>query len=198
MNPDSTPHRISTPYGALYLSIRRARQDHFHEEGRGDVTELVPRIRVASDASFEADPNATDHWTIRARAYAVHNVYYFKDLTHVEYSDGRRGDRWHAEDAPYRGGFRNDRRQPVDFRTATWDLMDKAVTAALDSFAADRPEWGRYSEYLYQRAQEETARMEIVQLESELDRKRGEADAFTCRAQALAVDLPGWCFGLGV
>lgn len=198
MNPESTPHKINTPYGVLYVAVAPAKQDRFYDtDRRTDVTVLVPRLRIASDAAFEADPNAAEHWTIRGRAYGVHQLYYFRDLTHVVYSNGRRGGRWHLEDNPHRGGFRNDKRLPVEFGTATYEMMDLLVTNALNCFAADRPGWTQFSEYLHLTDQEKSARCEASRLETELHRAVEKANDFAGRAWELGAKLPDWCLDAG-
>ncbi len=183
MNPESTPHKLDTPYGVLYVAVMRTKEDSFRDTERGNVMELRPRVRVASDVCFEANPAAASHWTIRGRAYAVHRTYTFQDLAHITYNNGVNAGRWHPENNPNHGGFRNATRKPVEFRTPTYDLMETAVTDALDSFAADHPDWAVFSEYLYRAAKEGSARMEAAQAKRELDAALTRADAFAMEAE---------------
>ena len=193
MNPESTPHKVDTPYGVLYIAVMRSEEHSFHDSERGNVTELRPRIRVASDSLFEADPSDADHWTIRGRAYAVHETYQF-NAAPTTYRNGFTERHWRSGDTPYRGGFRNDKRRPVEIRTATYDLMEKAVTDALDSFAADHPDWAKFSEYLYWEGKKGSARMRVIQAQEECRKAETEVDAFTIEAGALRRGLPDTYF----
>ena len=190
MNPESTPHKVNTPYGVLYVAVMSVKEDSFHDSERGNVTELRPRIRVASDSAFEADPSGSDHWTIRGRAYAVHRTYWFHDMSHITYTNGGNAGRWHSEANPNHGGFRNSMRKPVEVRTPTRDLMEKAVENALDSFATAYPDWVKFSEYLYLTAKEDLARMRAVQAEKELAAAQTEEGSFARQANDVARTLP--------
>lgn len=174
MNPETTPVTIDTPYGVLYVAVMDAMEDSFHDSERGNVTELRPRLRVASDPTFKADPDHADHWTIRRRAYALHHTVYLWDRRKHD------GGLWHRESSPYRGGFRNDRRDQVGFWTATYDLMDAALSTALDTFAAKHEGWEELSRYLLLKYKHDR---EVSQAES-LWKEAGEH-------AAKAVDLAG-------
>lgn len=177
MQTKTTPIKTTTPYGALYIVVSRAERHSYHVTGRGNVTDLRPFLRVASDSTFEADPNAKDHWTIRRRSYGVHYSIYFEDRTHIQYAaTDRQGERWHYNGAPYRGGFRNDMRNPVEFHTKTWVLMWDAVTGALDAFAEQHPGWQDLSRYLLIRSEQAGHEFNATRLRSE---------AAECDAKAL-------------
>lgn len=176
MQTETTPIKTTTPYGALYIAVSRAERYSYHDSERGNVTDLRPFLRVASDPAFEADPYATEHWTIRRRAYAVHYKIYFEDRTPLNFPKGMNGERWHHDGTPYRGGFRNDKRQPVDILTKTWDLMWDAVTVGLDAFAEQHPGWQDLSRYLLIRSEQAGHEFNATRLRSE---------AAECDAKAL-------------
>lgn len=160
-----------TDFGPLFVSVTQAKAEtHYDVDQRRDVAVLRPRLYVASDPAFEADPDADDHWLIRRRRYGVLRLYNFRDLTHLEYADGRRGDRWHAENNPNRGGYRNDRRGQVEFQTTTWNQMNAAVLMALEAFAEMFPQWGELSLYLLAKAEEESNDLEISRVRAELSK----------------------------
>jgi hypothetical protein len=163
-----------------------AKMERFWDDGK-DVTALRPRIRVATDPTFEADPAADDHFIIRGRAYAVHRSFYFQANHHT-------GDPWQMEDAPYRGGYRNDRRAPVEFSQKTWDVINAAVIAALDAFVADHPEWRHFSEYLYWDGKENAARAEARDLERQARERLVKAAEYLAKAEAAqaAIDLDSY------
>lgn len=179
MNPETNPIKVYTPLGPLHIAVIGADEETYYEHKRGHQTDIRPRVRVATDPTFEADPDHPDHWTIRRRAYAVHRTFFFEDRTHVVYDNGVNAGRWHHETAPYRGGYRNDRRGQVEFGTKTYDLMDKTVTAALDEFAADYPEWADFSVYLLLANKRDRAHTESTELRrqaAEAERRAAEMD----------------------
>lgn len=158
MRTQSTPVAVETKFGSLYVAVACADPREYHEMGRGNVVDLRPELWVATDAGFEGDPNAADHWTIRGRAYALHY--------HVVRERGE----WHRSHTPYNGGFRNDRRGQVEFRTKTWDQMWEATVEGLNTFHKRTPGWEGLSVYMLHAANErieqdraETARREAEQ-----------------------------------
>lgn len=153
MKTETTPVKVDTTHGPLYIAVMPADRHSYYDSERGDVTDLRPFLRIATDPAFEADPTHTDHWTIRGRAYAVHYEVFFEDRTGIECANGYQGERWHRSGyTPYRGGFRNDRRGPVEFGTATYTAMWAAVVDALDTFDASHPGWMELSRFLLLRA----------------------------------------------
>jgi len=190
MNPETTPQTIDTPYGKLHIAVIPATEDSFHSMGRGNVTEIRPRLRIASDPTFEADPNHADHWTIRRRAYAVHETLYFHDMTHVEYANGYKGQRWHSESNPYRGGYRNDRRGQVEYHTKTWDMMRDAVRAALDEFAKANPAWGEFSTYLLLKDRHDRESGKAADLRKEAAEHEAKADKLSAQTAPMLAGLP--------
>jgi hypothetical protein len=176
MNPETNPVTVDTPYGKLYVAVISATEDVHYQSGEGRVVDVSPRVRVATDPTFEADPGHADHWTIRRRAYAVHKTLYFRDLTHIEYSNGNNGGRWQAEESPYKGGFRNDRRAQVEYGTKTWDMMRDAVHDALDKFAAAHPGWEDFSRYLLLKGKHDRRISEAVDLRVQADKEQAEAE----------------------
>lgn len=168
----TAPVAMHTRYGLLYVAVIEADRHSYHDTDRGDVTDIRPRVRAATDPTFDADPAHADHWTIRGRSYAVHNTYYFQDLTHVF------GERWHKESSPYGGGFRNDSGQ-VPYSTATYDQMAAAVVTALDAFADAHSGWTDLSRYLLHRSDTATAlyRAEQARKEAEQHEETGAAHA---------------------
>lgn len=170
MNPETVPVKIDTEHGPLYVAVMEAREDSFHDSERGNVTEVRPRVRVASDPTFEADPQADDHWTIRRRAYAVHQTFYLWDRTmHAN------GDLWHKESSPYAGGYRNDRRGQVEFRTATWELMHMATVKALGEFAAQYKGWEELSRYLLVKHKHDREIYQVVDLRAQASKHEAAA-----------------------
>lgn len=192
MKTPTTPVRMDTPHGPLYIAVTAAKRYSYHDSERGNVTELRPYLRIASDAAFEADPNAADHWTIRRRSYGVHWVMFFEDRTHIEYASGLKGERWHQNDhTPDQGGFRNDKRHPVGFDTATYDLMWDAVTAALDAFASAHPAWADLSRYLLHVADMDGAHIVADTAQREYERAVDEARMHENLANDVFASLPG-------
>ena len=161
MITETTPVRIETPFGPLHIAVMPAE--------RGNVTELRPMLRVATDPTFEADPAHIDRFTYRRRAYAVHYEVYFADRTHME------GERWHRSHAPYGGGIRNDVRGVVTWRTPTFDALWQAVTAGLDAFAAATPGWGGLSRYMLLASEADAATSKAADLRREAAKEEEKA-----------------------
>ena len=169
MITESTPVCVDTPLGPLHVAVMHAERRSWHEVGKGDVTALRPMLRVATDPTFEADPNHADHFTYRRRAYAVH---------YEVYCEERNGERWHRGGrAPYAGGFRNDRRGEVEWRTATFDALWQAVTAGLDAFAAATPGWEGLSRYMLLHSEVSAATSEAADLRRKAEKLDLKADA---------------------
>lgn len=146
MDTQSTPVIIDTKYGKLYVAVACADPHSYHDMERGNVTDLRGELWVATDAGFDADPNAADHWTIRGRAYAMH--------CHMV----RDRNTWQRNHVPYGGGFRNDRGTSVEYSTKTWDLMWEATVTALDAFHEQNPGWENLSRYMLHESDESRAR----------------------------------------
>jgi len=192
MQTITTPLRYDTPHGTLYLAVTTAMPDNFHEvDGRGDVTELRPRVHVATNPDFEANPNHPDHWTIRRRAYALAATFYLHDLSHVRYSNGYTGGRWHTNSRTgLAGGYVNDRGNKVEYQSATYDLMDKAVTDTLDAFHAEHPQWVELSIYLRLAADHDSAMKEADRLRKEADEAQARGDRLWAEAAPMINALP--------
>lgn len=190
MLTETTPVIMDTPFGKLYVAVTTAKEDEYHVAGRGNVTDLHPCVRVATDPTFEADPNHADHWTIRGRAYAVHRTFWFQDRSHIVYGNGVSAGRWHGETSPYKGGYRNDRRNEVKYGTKTYDLMDQAVTDALDKFAADHPQWGDLSLYLLFNRERNSALAEVARLNKEAAQAAARAAEWAGKADPARHELP--------
>ncbi|SRR6266576_1026397 len=190
MNVETAPFTVGTRYGDLLVAVIAAKRDRFNDFERGNVMEIRPRVRVATDPAFEANPASAAHWVIRRRAYAVHETLYFHDLSSVMYCNGLTGDRWHLEDRPYRGGFRNDRGAPVEYPSVTHELMREAVTAAVEEFASVHPQWGEFSRYLLLHGEAEAARFSAVEARREADAYEDKATALYCQATGVASHLP--------
>lgn len=165
-NTQSTPVAVSTKLGKLYVAVATADPESYHETERGNVTNLRPELWVATDMEFDADPNAADHWTIRGRAYAVHY--------HIVRARGE----WIRSHTPYAGGFRNDRKGQVEFRTKTWDLMWEALTEGLDAFAEAHPGWEELSLYMLHSANESSARGKAAEARREAAEHDKTADGY--------------------
>jgi hypothetical protein len=170
---------METKYGALYIAIEPADEYSYRDTERGNVIELRPQLRVCTAPEFEADAVA-EHWTIRGRAYTIHDFMIF---------DARRDGRWHRLRSPYMGGFRNDRRGPVEFRTATFDLMRDTVVTALDEFAARHPGWEDVSRYLLHSNKATGAELAAMEARREAERYDAEAAEFRTRAEPFAAAL---------
>lgn len=190
MKVDTDPIKLDTPLGALYVAVTTAKEDSFHDRGRGLVTELRPRLWVSTTPDFEADPHHAEHLTIRGRAYAVLRSFYFHDLSHITYDNGVNAGRWHRESAPHRGGYRTDRGAPVEFRTATYELIDDTVTAALDAFAAAHPQWGELSCYLLLISQHRSEQGTAAVLRSQAAEHEARAVELYREAEPLINALP--------
>lgn len=190
MNPETNPVTVDTPYGKLYVSVIAAQEDSYHSMARGNVTELRPRVRVASDPTFEADPNHEDHWTIRRRAYAVHQVLYFHDKSDAEWAKGTSVDLWHTDTKSYDDGFRNDMRAQVSYDTKTYDLMRVAVTDALVIFAEANPGWEDFSLYLLQANKRDSELYKVKNLRAEADQHEAKAKKFDQKAGPLFERVP--------
>ncbi|MEU7278730.1 hypothetical protein AB0A69_08070 [Streptomyces sp. NPDC045431] len=190
MNPETNPVTVDTRYGKLLVAVSSAKEDSFHDWERGNVTELRPRVRIASDPTFEADPGHVDHWTIRGRAYAVHQTVYFRDLSKADYASGTNLDLWHSEESPYRGGFRNDRRAQVEYRTKTYDLMRQAVADALDVFAKEHQGWDDFSVYLLKASKRDSEMSKYARLLKEAEEHKVQGEKFDQEAAPLYESLP--------
>lgn len=190
MQTPTEPLKFDTAYGALYIAISPATEQRAHISGQGNVTEVLPRVHVATDPTFEADPAHTDHWTIRGRAYAVHQVYNFRTMAPADSS------RWRLGSNPYGGGFRNDKGRPVEVRTATYDLMDKAVSDALDEFEAEYPQWVDLSVYLLLTGKRESALAEAARLRKEAEQREDEAFDLNAKASPMVPGMPNDLFAL--
>lgn len=182
MKTQTTPVQVETAYGTLYVAVAAADRHSYHDMERGDVVDLRPEVWVASDPEFTGDPGVDRHWTIRGRAYAVHY--------HV-ISEGRTDGRWHRSHTPYGGGFRNDRRGPVEFGTKTFDLMWDAVATALDSFAARHPKWEDVSRYLLLSHDAASAEGKAANARREAEEHDATAADFRAQAKRFAAVLPG-------
>jgi hypothetical protein len=191
MKTITTPVTFATLYGPLYIAVEQADPYSYHDTERGNVTDLRPMLRVASDPAFEADPDAADHWTIRGRAYAVHYKVFFEDRTHIEYANGYREGRWHRDGyVPFGGGFRNDRRGPVDRHTKTFNLMWEETVRALDTFDVQTPGWMDLSRYLYHRGMQASEEGKAAALRAEAEGHDARALKAGSEAAKLAVALP--------
>ena len=186
----TTPVAMHTRYGLLYVAVIEADRHSYRDTDRGDVTDIRPRVRVATDPTFDADPTHAHHWTIRGRAYAVHNTYYFQDLTHVKYSPGSFGKRWHKESSPHRGGLRNDGGHQVPYGTTTFDQMTAAVVTALDAFADVHPGWTDLSRYLLHRSDAAMASFRAAEARKEADEHEETAAAHADAAHAVGASVP--------
>jgi hypothetical protein len=187
-NTQSTPVCIETKFGKLYVAVATADPRSYHDTEWGNVTELRPELWVATDAEFDADPNAADHWTIRGRAHALH------------YHIIRDRNEWIRSHTPYAGGFRNDRRSPVEVRTKTWDLMWATLTEGLDVFAKAYPGWEELSRYMLHSSYEDRARRKAEDARREAAEHDKDAEGFKAAkdreekrvpTSALAL-FPGW------
>lgn len=187
MKTQTTPVQVKTAYGALFIAVAAADRHSYHDMERGSVTDLRPELWVASDPEFEADPAAEQHWTIRGRSYGVHY--------HVILEDRRDG-RWHRHHAPYAGGFRNDRRGPVEFGTKTFDLMWDAVTTALDNFAASHPGWEDVSRYLLHANDARAAEFRAAEARKEAEQHEAAAAEHRARAERFAAAVKGGAISL--
>lgn len=187
---ETTPITIDTPHGKLYIAVARAKEDSYHDFERGNVTDLHPLVRIATDPTFEADPNHADHWEIRRRNYAAHQTLYWHDLSHTSYATGTNLDFWHSERNPYNGGFRNDRRGQVEFRTKTYDMMRQTVADALDEFDKTHPGWKELSVYLLLHAKLTRELDEAYTLRKEADEHEDKAKVLTAQAQPMFDALP--------
>jgi hypothetical protein len=177
MKTETTPVPVDTPLGTLYVAIRRAREDSYHETGRGRVTVLRPRLFVSTAPEFEARPDASEHWVIRGRKYGVQKVFYTRDTPNNV---------WHHDNRDWSGdGYRDDRNGEVNFRTATHNAIDGAVTAGLDVFATLHPQWAQVSEYLEHHAEAESAASKALTLRHEANKH--EARGELAEAEALTV-----------
>lgn len=170
MKTHTTAVPLTTKFGKLYAAVATATENSYHEMGTGNVTETIPRLWVASDLDFTADPGAAEHWTIRGQAYGVHQ--------HLCY---RRGKWTRDPNTPYRGGFRDDAYNTVEFGTKTWDAMWDAVESAVGAFAFRYPKWPELSTFLLYRSQASGAEGQALAARREAD--KAEAQAAALRAQ---------------
>ncbi len=177
-NPQSTPIVIDTTFGKLYIAVANADPKSYNDSERGDVTDLRGELWIATDAGFDADPNADDHWTIRGRAYAVH--YHV-----VKY----RGE-WLRSHTPYDGGFRNDRRGQVEFRTKTWEQMWEAVEGALNTFDRQHPGWEDLSRFMLHQSNEDGARGDAITARREAEQHDRTAEGHCARKETAGKLVP--------
>lgn len=194
----TTPVTFTTPYGPLYIAVIAADRHSYHDTERGDVTDLRPHLRIASDPTFSGSPKADEHWTIRRRAYAVHYEIFFEDRTKIKYAAADMvGERWHRSGyTPYGGGFRNDMRVPVEFRTKTFNLMWDAVSATLDTFDASHTGWQNLSRYLLHEQEAAAERHRADEARKEAKAHDAKADQSAVEAACLAADIPSDVFSL--
>lgn len=190
MQTDTTPLTYDTPHGTLYVAVATAREDHYHDSERGNVTDLRPRLWVASNPTFEADPNHVEHWTIRGRAYGVSRAFKFHDQSHITYDNGVNAGRWHRESARYQGGYITDRGKKVEFRTPTYEAIEGAITDTLDKFATDHPQWGELSAYLLYAHKHSSAVREAADLRRKAEEEEEKASALWGEAEPLINALP--------
>lgn len=196
MIPESKPFELETPLGKLYVSVIDASEYHYYRTGHGKVTELRPRVRVGTDPAFETDhTSGAQHWTIRRRAYTVHRTFYFNDLSHIEYSNGANGDRWHKESAPHQGGYRNDRGGQVEFDTATYNQINDAVITALDKFAEGNPQWADMSVLLLLRIKRNRELSKAAQAHKEAEAAEAEASKLAADMDPIFQRMPRDLFG---
>lgn len=178
MIPETKPAIIETPYGKLYISIIPAREESFHMVDRGNVKEFRPMLRVASDPTFDADIHHEEHWTIRGRAYGVHEVMFFEDRSQTSYASGTAGDFFHPDHKDYYvEGYRNDRGSKVDYGSKTHKMIREAVENACAQFAEENPGWDDLSVYLhlaYKRGREEREVADLRRQAKEHDAKARE------------------------
>lgn len=196
MKTETTPVKVSTPHGALYIAVMSADRRRYYDTERGDVTELRPHLRIATDPTFEADPAHADHWTIRGRAYAVHFEIFFEDRTKIEYEHGYQGERWHRGHKPYAGGFRKDNRGEVQFGTATWDAMWKATVGALDLFDASHPGWMDLSRFLLLDGESERASGKAAEARREAAKYDAEAATLVAESSKYGRAVPATTLAL--
>ncbi|MET9119900.1 hypothetical protein [Streptomyces sp. NPDC004528] len=191
MNSETTPVTVETRYGKLFVAVIPALEKKYHSTERGNVTDLYPRVRVASDPTFEANSGHVDHWTIRGRAYAVHQTVYFDDLSDREWASGTNLDLWHSEASGYGEGFRNDRRGQVEFRTKTYDLMRQAVADALDVFSEEHQGWEDFSIYLLKARYRRNELDQAARLRREAEEHQVRGNKFDVEAMPLFNGLSG-------
>lgn len=198
MKTETTPVRLTTPYGPLYVAVMRADRYSYHDTERGNVTDLRPFLRIATDAAFSGDPKADDHWTIRGRSYAVHYEILFEDRTKIRAYPGYEGERWHRNHTPHGGGFRNDVRNPIEFNAKTFTLMWDTVTKALDTFDATYPGWQDLSRYLLHEGESNAERFRADQARKEAKAHDAKADQSAIDAATIAADIPADVFALAI
>jgi len=180
MKTETTATEIETPLGTLYVAVRFAREDSWHDSEQGYVTEMRPRVFVSSSPDFEADTKAAEHWTIRGREYGVQAVFYFQPPT--PYNKNH----WHADHKDWRGdGYLNDRGIKLDWSTATSKLIDETVRTALDTFAAEHPDWAELSKWLRLAAEENKLRADAIALRRQADKMIEQANAVASKATPL-------------
>lgn len=173
MQTTTTPMQMDTVLGPLFVSVTAAKNfRHYDVDQREDVNILRPRLYVSTNTQFEGDADNSEHWTLRGRPYSVLRLYNFLDLTHLRYNNGSDGGRWHAEDNPHGGGYRNPKNRTVEARTPAHDLMDATVLMTLDTFATQYPQWGELSNYLRCKAATESTDLQIWQAQKEIDGMR--------------------------
>lgn len=197
MKMPTRPITLHTEYGALFVSVVAAiEQRHYDVDERRDVVTIQPQVYVSSTPEFAADPQTEDHWVIRKRRYAVLHKFRFHDLSHLANADGVPGNRWHMEDTPDRGGYRNDRHAPVQVLSATWDLMDAAVTDALDAFDSAHPAWRDLSLYLWHKERQASAELKAARLRTELAKAEEKAQRYDEQGTAVAANTPAYLTAL--
>jgi hypothetical protein len=181
-NTPTIPAVVDTKYGRLYIAVAPADRDNYHDIERGNVTDLLPRLYVATDPAFEANPNADDHWTIRGRAHAVHyQIHYRKHAAN--------GKLWHRALTPNAGGFRKTNGGQVEFRSATYGQMWEALTTALDTFADTHAGWQALSHYLLLSGDGNTAQQAAEQARTEAAKQDKIAGDFFRQAGAVGAKL---------
>ena len=190
MNTATTPVKFTTLHGPLYIAVMSADERSYHSMERGNVTELRPMVYVASDPTFEGDPAAEDHWTIRGRRYAIRREFFFEDRTHIEYAAGHQGGRWHFEHGRYRQGYFNDLGNPIERSAKTYDVIEDEVTRWLDSFDATHPGWKNLSSYLHYRRQAAKHESKAADLRREAAEQESKALKFAADAATCAGGIP--------
>lgn len=185
MKTATTATEVETPHGTLYVAVRMAQEDSYHETGQGYVTVLRPRLFVSTSPDFEAQPSAAEHWVIRGRKYGVQKVYVFNER-HVEAGT----DPWWGDHKDWDGdGYRNDRGGEVEWRTPTRTLLENTVKAAMNTYIAEHPEWAQLSVWLRHTYEANRLRDKVADLQAEIAKKVAEAEELNAKRVEIAEAL---------
>jgi hypothetical protein len=173
-------HEVEIESGTLYIQILRAERKTYSGgfSGREDTEEIQGRVWLATDPQFEGDP-ALGFVKVRGRKYTI-------DYQVKKVRAPKPEHTWTRE-SNYTGGYRNEKKQPVDYQAKAWDSLDGMLHEALDKFAAEHPEWVKESTRLLFESEVAKNVYKATELRKEADKHNAEAEKWRRRLDELAL-----------